>query len=156
MPMQPPEQIDAQGGADYLEVMTKAAFQAGMSWAVINAKWDGFREAFCEFEPEAVAAFDGTDVERLLTDTSIVRNRRKIEATIHNAQQILAAEDEFGDFRSFLRSHDDFDATVKELRRRFKFLGEFGCFYFLYVVGEKVPTYEDWAASRGVEPVAMG
>ncbi len=151
--MEPPEQIDASSGADYLEVISKAVFQSGMSWAIVNNKWDGFREAFCGFEPEAVAAFVGSDVERLAADASIIRNRRKIEATIHNARELVAAEDEFGDFRSYLRSHDDFEATVKDLRKRFKFLGDFGCFYFLYVVREEVPSHEDRCAARGVEPV---
>lgn len=151
--MEPPEQIDASSGADYLEVISKAVFQSGMSWAIVYNKWDGFREAFCGFEPEAVAAFAGSDVERLAADGSIIRNRRKIEATIHNARELVAAEDEFGDFRSYLRSHDDFEATVKDLRKRLVFLGDFGCFYFLYVVREEVPSYEDWCAARGVEPV---
>ncbi len=151
--MEPPEQIVASSGADYLEVISKAVFQSGMSWAIVNNKWDGFREAFCGFEPEAVAAFAGSDVERLAADASIIRNRRKIEATIHNARELVAAEDEFGDFRSYLRSHDDFEATVKDLRKRLVFLGDFGCFYFLYVVREEVPSYEDWCAARGVEPV---
>jgi 3-methyladenine DNA glycosylase Tag len=154
--VQPPKQIDAEGGADYLEVISKAVFQSGMSWAIVNNKWDGFTEAFAGFEPELVASFGNEDVERLAADASIIRNRRKIEATIHNAQAVIAAEDECGDFRAFLRSHDDFEDTVKDLRKRFKFLGEFGCFYFLYVVKEEVPAYEDWAASRGVEPVALG
>jgi 3-methyladenine DNA glycosylase Tag len=150
--VEPPEQVDATSGADYLEVISKAVFQSGMSWAIVNNKWEGFREAFCEFEPEAIAAFDGSDVERLASDASIIRNRRKIEATIHNARELIAAEDEFGDFRSYLRSHGDFEETVKDLRKRFKFLGDFGCFYLLYVVRERVPSYEDWCASRGVEP----
>ena len=45
--MEPPEQIDASSGADYLEVISKAVFQSGMSWAIVNNKWNGFREAFC-------------------------------------------------------------------------------------------------------------
>lgn len=153
--MEPPKQIDADAGADYLEVISKAVFQSGMSWAVVENKWDGFSEAFCGFEPEVVAAFTSSDVERLTADAAIIRNRRKIEATVHNARQIIEAEDEHGDFRSYLRSHGDFEATVADLRRRFKFLGDFGCFYFLYVVREPVPSYADWCASRGVEPVAL-
>jgi DNA-3-methyladenine glycosylase I len=153
--VEPPKQTDARSGADYLEVISKAVFQAGMSWAIVNNRWDGFTEAFAGFEPEVVASFGEPDLERLVTDPAIIRNRRKIEATIHNAGVIIAAEDEHGDFRAFLRSHDDFEETVKDLRKRFKFLGEFGCFYFLYVVKEEVPDYEEWAASRGVEPVAL-
>ena len=62
-----------------------------MSWQVVEAKWDGFREAFAGFDPEAVAAFTGDDVERLAEDTRIIRNRRKIEATVHNAETMLDA-----------------------------------------------------------------
>lgn len=151
--MQPPTKIEPTGGADYLEVMTKAAFQSGMSWDVIERKWPGFREAFCDFEPEVVAEFNDDDVDRLVADASIIRNRRKIEATIHNASEIVAAEDEFGDFAAYLASRGEFEETVKALRKRFKFLGDFGCFYFLYVVGAEVPSYEDWCASRGREPL---
>lgn len=150
--MEPPRQIDARSGADYLEVITKAAFQSGMSWDVINRKWDGFTEAFCGFEPEVVAAFTAEDVDRLADNAEIIRNRRKIEATIHNAGALIGCEDEFGSFAAYLRSHGDFEATVKDLRKRFKFLGDFGCFYLLYVVKEEVPSYEDWCASRGVTP----
>jgi 3-methyladenine DNA glycosylase Tag len=57
-------------------------------------------------------------------------------------------EEENGSFKDYLRSHDDFDATVKTLRKDFKFLGEMGCYHFLYVVGEEVPPYEEWQASR--------
>lgn len=126
--MEPPEQIDADEGADYLEVISKAVFQSGVSWAIVNNKWEGFREAFCGFEPEVVAEFGSADIDRLAADAAIIRNRRKIEATIHNAGRIIEAEDEHG---------------------------EFGCFYVLYVVKEDVPSYEDWCASRGVEPVAL-
>jgi hypothetical protein len=57
-------------------------------------------------------------------------------------------------FRNYLRSHGGFEGTVKDLRKNFRFLGEMGAFYFLYVVGEEVPSYEDWCASRGRVPLA--
>ena len=115
-----------------------------MSWRVVEAKWDGFREAFAGFDPVAVAAFTDDDVERLAADTRIIRNRRKIEATISNAQAMLALDDEPGGFVGWLRSQDDFDATVAALRGEFRFLGDMGAYYFLYVVGEDVPTHEEW------------
>jgi len=83
--MQAPTQIEPTGLADYLDVMTRAAFQSGMSWRVVEAKWDGFRKAFAGFDPAVVAAFTDDDVERLVTDAGIIRNRRKIEATISTA-----------------------------------------------------------------------
>jgi len=142
--MQAPQQIKPTKLADYLEVMTKAVFQSGMSWAVIEAKWDGFREAFAEFDPAAVAAFSGEDVDRLAEDTRIIRNRRKIEATITNAETLLALDGGPGGFSGWLRSEADFDATVAALRGEFRFLGDTGSYFFLYVVGERVPPHEEW------------
>jgi 3-methyladenine DNA glycosylase Tag len=148
-PQQAPERIDPQSLADYLEVMTKAVFQSGMSWTVIEAKWDGFQEAFEGFDPEKLAQFGPAEVDRLTQDAGIIRNRRKIEATIDNAVEMKAlAEEHGGDFRAYLRSHGGFEETVADLRRRFRFLGDFGAYYFLYVVGEQVPPHDEWRASR--------
>jgi 3-methyladenine DNA glycosylase Tag len=142
--MQAPRQITPRGPADYLEVMTKAVFQSGMSWQVVEAKWPGFGEAFDGFDPEKVAAYTGDDVERLAADARIVRNRRKIEATLTNAERMLELERGPGGFAGWLRSHDGFDATVAALRAEFRFIGETGAYYFLYVVGEPVPSHEEW------------
>jgi DNA-3-methyladenine glycosylase I len=142
--MQAPTQIEPTGLADYLDVITRAVFQSGMSWRVVEAKWDGFRKAFAGFDPDTVAAFADDDVERLVADTGIIRNRRKIEATVTNAQAILALDGEPGGFVGWLRSQEDFDATVAALRGEFRFLGDMGAYYFLYVVGEDVPTHEEW------------
>ena len=152
--MQAPQQIEPTKLADYLEVLTKAVFQSGMSWRVVEAKWAGFREAFAGFDPVAIAAFTGDDVDHLVEDTRIIRNRRKIEATITNAETLLALDGRPGDFAGWLRSHADFGATVAALRGEFRFLGDTGAYYFLYVIGEKVPPHEEWmkaheSASRG-------
>jgi DNA-3-methyladenine glycosylase I len=64
-------------------------FQSGLSWLVILRKRPAFRAAFAGFDPEAIAGFDDSDVQRLMADTGIVRNRAKIEATIHNARRVL-------------------------------------------------------------------
>ena len=82
-----------------------------MSWQVVEAKWDGFRQAFADFDPQAVAAFDGDDVERLAEDTRIIRNRRKIEATVHNAEVMLALDGEAGGFTGWLRARGDPSTT---------------------------------------------
>jgi hypothetical protein len=142
--MQAPTQIQPTSLADYLDVITRAVFQSGMSWRVVEAKWGGFREAFAGFDPAVVAAFTDDDVQRLAADASIIRNRRKIEATVTNAQTILALDDSSGGFVGWLRSQRDFDATVAALRGEFRFLGDMGAYYFLYVVGEDVPTHEEW------------
>ena len=146
--MQVPEQVEPKGLADYLEVMSKAVFQSGMSWKVVESKWPGLREAFREFDPETLAELTEPELDELSQDTRGIRNRRKIEAIIGNARQMLELEGTHGSFRSYLRSHDDFDSTVKDLRKQFKFLGEMGCYYFLHVVGEEVPSHEEWMASR--------
>jgi 3-methyladenine DNA glycosylase Tag len=146
MPTQAPPQIEPTSLADYLDVLTKAVFQSGLSWKVVDAKWPGFREAFAGFDPHRVAEFTPADVDRLAADTRIVRNRRKIEATVDNAVEMVALDEEFGGFRSYLRSHGGFDETVADLRRHFRFLGDTGAYYFLYVVGEQVPSHEDWMA----------
>ena len=142
--MQAPQQITPTRPADYLEVMTKAVFQSGMSWQVVEAKWPGFREAFDGFDPEKIAGYTGDDVERLAADTRIIRNRRKIEATLTNAETMLGLERSPGGFAGWLRSHPGFEATVAALRGEFRFLGETGAYYFLYVVGEPVPSHEVW------------
>jgi 3-methyladenine DNA glycosylase Tag len=148
VPPQAPDKIEPQSPDDYLEVMTKAVFQSGMSWRVIEAKWDGFREAFEGFDVEKVAGFGPDDVERLAQDTRIVRNRRKIQATVDNADEILALDRQHNGFRNYLRSHGSFEETVADLKRHFSFLGDTGSYYFLHVVGEKVPSHEAWLASR--------
>jgi 3-methyladenine DNA glycosylase Tag len=143
-----PEKIEPRTLGDYLEVMTRAVFQSGMSWRVIEAKWDGFREAFEGFDVEKVASFGPDDVERLAQDTRIVRNRRKIQATVDNADEILELDREHKGFRNYLRSHPSFEETVSDLKGHFSFLGNTGSYYFLYVVGEKVPSHDEWVASR--------
>jgi 3-methyladenine DNA glycosylase Tag len=148
VPSKAPTKIRPKALGDYLEVMTKAVFQSGLNWRVIEAKWDGFREAFEGFDPEKVAGFTPDDVDRLAQDTRIVRNRRKIQATVDNAVEMVALDREYKGFRNFLRSRDSFDETVADLKRHFGFLGETGSYYFLHVVGEQVPSHEDWMASR--------
>ncbi|MDO8963664.1 MAG: DNA-3-methyladenine glycosylase I [Coriobacteriia bacterium] len=144
----PPVKIAPKTSADYLAQITRAVFEAGLSYAVIDQKWPGFEDAFCDFDPETVAGFTNEDVERLMRDMRIVRNRRKIMATIDNAGEMIIAEREFGTFKKYLRSHGSFEATVRDLRRRFKFLGDSGAYFFLYVVGEKVPPHDEWMAAH--------
>jgi len=74
------------------ELLTLEGAQAGLSWTTILRKRDGYREAFAGFEPEAVAAFGPDDVDRLMLDPGIIRNRAKIESTIDNARAVLQVE----------------------------------------------------------------
>ena len=68
----------------------------------------------------------------------MIRNRRKLEAIVTNARRIEELES----------AHGGFQNSVKDLRKQFKFMGESGCYYFLHVVGEEVPSYEDWSAAH--------
>jgi DNA-3-methyladenine glycosylase I len=84
---------DEQG---LFERLSLEAFQSGLSWTIILRKREAFRAAFAGFRPDAVAAFTEADVERLMGDAGIVRNRRKIEATIANAKATVALREDGG------------------------------------------------------------
>jgi 3-methyladenine DNA glycosylase Tag len=145
--MHAPERVSPKILADYLDVLTKAVFQSGISWRVVEAKWPGTREALYGFDPERLAELTPDDVDRLAEDRRLVRNRRKIEATIVNAETMLELEREYGGFKRYPASFRDFDAASADLVKRFKFLGATGAYYFLYVVGEPVPPHEEWMAA---------
>jgi DNA-3-methyladenine glycosylase I len=150
--MHEPQRIQPEKLADYLEVMSKSIFQTGISWQVVENKWPGIQQALRGFDPDTIAHFTFRDVDELVEDKRVIRNRRKLEAIVFNARRLLELDKEYGGFQSYLRSHGGFEATVKDLRKQFKFVGEMGAYHFLYVVGEEVPPYQDWAASRGVKP----
>ena len=122
------------------ERLTLEAFQSGLSWLIILRKREGFRAAFDAFEPEKVAGYDESDVQRLLADAGIVRNRAKIEAAIANARAALdldggllahvhrfapqvhvEAPRKLGEVRS---QTEESKALAKDLRKRgFRFVG---------------------------------
>ncbi len=85
-----------RGEAAVFERITLEAFQSGLSWSTILHKRPAFREVFCGFDPEQVAAFDDTDQERLMGDARIVRNRAKIAAAVTNARATLALRESEG------------------------------------------------------------
>ena len=146
--MQAPERIDPQRLGDYLDVMSKAVFQTGISWRVVESKWPGTQEAFHHFDAERVADLTPVEIDELAVDTRIIRNRKKIESIQHNAQRMLDLEREHGTFRDYLRSKASFTDLVKDMRKNFKFLGDMGTYYFLYVVGEEVPAHEEFMSQR--------
>ncbi|PXY00424.1 DNA-3-methyladenine glycosylase I [Halomonas sp. LBP4] len=99
--------------------------QAGLSWLTVLKKRDAFRRAFEGFAIERIADYGEAERERLLTDAGIIRNRLKVEATIHNAAVIQGLQAEHGSFRAWLDhhhplSHDDW---VRLFRRTFRFTG---------------------------------
>jgi DNA-3-methyladenine glycosylase I len=93
------------------EKLSLEGFQAGLSWLTILRKREHFRQAFAGFDPVAVARFDDRQVERLLADPGIVRNRAKIEATINNARRYTELAEEFGSLAAYVwRFEPDPDA----------------------------------------------
>jgi DNA-3-methyladenine glycosylase I len=89
--------VPLHGDRALFEKLTLEGFQSGLSWIVVLRKRPAFRAAFADFEPEAVAAFGDADVERLLEDAGIVRNRQKIEAAIANARAVVALQERDGE-----------------------------------------------------------
>ena len=85
----------------HFEFLLLEAAQAGLSWAIVLNKREGYRRAFSEFDPEKVARYNKARVERLMADPSIVRNRLKIEAAVRNAKAFLAIQQEFGSFDAY-------------------------------------------------------
>lgn len=96
---------EVRGDAPMLERMVLEGFQSGLSWATILRKRENFRAAFAGFDPDAVAGFSEDDVERLMADAGIVRNRRKIEAAITNAQATVALRERGGSLSDLVWSH---------------------------------------------------
>ncbi|MFN0264323.1 DNA-3-methyladenine glycosylase I [Tepidamorphus sp. 3E244] len=92
------------------EKMCLEGFQSGLSWLTILRKRENFRKAFAGFDISKVAAFDETDMARLLDDAGIVRHRGKIEAAINNAQVARGVLDEYGSFAAFLWQYEPSDA----------------------------------------------
>jgi DNA-3-methyladenine glycosylase I len=138
------------------EFLVLDAFQAGLSWAIVLKKREGFRKAFSNFDPRKVAKYDGRKVKALLVDACIIRNRMKIEATISNARAFLAVQREFGSFDRYIwqftggktknnrcrtlkqipcRSPES-DAMSKDLKARgFRFVGSTICYAFMQAAG---------------------
>lgn len=139
-----PERIEPQGLSDYLEIMTRAVFQAGVSWALVENKWDAFRRAFADFQVAKVARFKDADIERLSHDQSILRSKKKIAATVQNARIMLELEKQHGSFKNYLKSFGSYDELSADMRKRFKFVGELSVYYLLFRVGEPVPRFETW------------
>lgn len=129
--------------AAYFAQMTKAISRAGLNWKVIDNKWDGFMAAFEGFNIDLVAKYDDDDVERLMADAGIVRNRKKILSTITNAQELQGIVKEHGSVEAYLKSlaPTGEDATIKTLTRRFAHLGPSTSAMFLWMVGYDMPEH---------------
>jgi len=138
------------------EFLVLESAQAGLSWYTILKKREGYRKLFANFDVTEVAKFTSDDVERLMLDASIIRNRLKIEAAINNAKRFIEIQDEYGSFCKFIWSYvdnktivnsidtiDDYVATspisdqlAKDMKKRgFKFLGSTTLYSHLQATG---------------------
>ncbi|MGH2557392.1 MAG: DNA-3-methyladenine glycosylase I [Actinomycetota bacterium] len=138
------------------EMLTLEGAQAGLSWATILRKREGYRRAFAEFDATKVARFSAQKVERLLQDPSIVRNRAKVESAVANASRVLTVREELGSLDSYLWSFvggrtirnrwtsleeipgetAESRAMSKDLKKRgFRFVGPTVCYAFMQAAG---------------------
>ena len=85
----------------HFEFLILEAAQAGLSWSIVLNKRDGYRRAFCDFDPQKVAKFDQRTIDRLTDDAGIIRNRQKIAAAVKNARLFLDVQKEFGSFDAY-------------------------------------------------------
>ena len=140
-----PPKISPDSDNGYLEELTKAIFRSGFSWRVVRGKWENFRKGFDGFDIDKVAEYGLEDVTRLFNDSGIVRNRRKILATVENARRARSLVAEHGSFYSYLRSLDglDYYERVKALTGQFSGLGRTGAFVFLHCVNEETLTWNE-------------
>ena len=136
------------------EFLVLESAQAGLSWITILRRREGYRKAYADFDVHKVAAFTGDDVERLMQDSGIIRNRAKIVSSISNAQKFIEVQKEFGSFDKYLYSfmpdakpivnysHEVIvstpisDAISKDMKKRgFKFFGTTICYAHMQATG---------------------
>ncbi|OHB27059.1 MAG: DNA-3-methyladenine glycosylase [Desulfuromonadaceae bacterium GWC2_58_13] len=138
------------------EFLVLEGAQAGLSWLTILKKRDNYRRSFQGFDPRKVAGYSAEDIQRLLADPGIVRNRLKIESAVKNARGVVAIQNEFGSFDAFIWRYVDHrpqqntwrslaelparnaisDAMSKDLKKRgFNFVGPTICYAFMQAVG---------------------
>ena len=138
------------------EFLTLEGAQAGLSWYTVLRKRENYRSAFAAFDPEKVARFGQRQIESLLNNPGIIRNRAKILAAINNAQQFLAVQEEFGSFDAYIWRFVDgkpivhqintlkdyratsmeSDALSKDLKQRgFQFVGSTVCYAHMQATG---------------------
>lgn len=126
---------------EYFENLCRILFQTGLNWAVVEKKWPTIKSAFCSFDVNRIAAFNHSDVQRLLNDKGIIRNPYKLHAIIENAKQFQQIRRRHGSFQAYLDSFDKTDnyaQIVKALSDRFERIGPTTAALFLYSVGENI------------------
>ena len=145
--VKPPKNDD-----EYFERMTKSIFTAGLNWSVVDKKWPSFQKAFVQFSPGKIAKFAEKNVSALMNDTGIVRNERKIKATVHNASEVLKLQKEHGSFAKYIGSFGkDEERLLSDLQEKFQHLGVSTARTFLWSVGYQLtPNSEEkkWMAGH--------
>ena len=145
--VKPPKNDD-----EYFERMTKSIFTAGLNWSVVDKKWPSFQKAFVQFSPSKIAKFTEKNVSTLMKDTRIVRNERKIKATVHNAGEVLKLQKEHGSFAKYIGSFaKDEERLLSDLQDKFQNLGVSTARTFLWSVGYQLtPNAEEkkWMAGH--------
>ena len=118
--------------------------QAGLSWNTILKKSEHFRLAYGQFDYHKIARYNQSDIDRLLQNAGIIRNRIKIQAVIHNANQILALKEMHGSFLNWLDMQEikNLDEWVKLFKKNFKFVGREIVKEFLLSIGKMEGSHE--------------
>jgi 3-methyladenine DNA glycosylase Tag len=133
---------------DHLEIITRAIFQAGLSWAMIDSRWERFRAAFEGFRIDRVAAYGDFEIDRLMATDGIVHSAKKIAGTAANARTLLALQREHGSISAYVERFSTYRDLFADARERFAFLGDLSCYYWLFRTGNPVPLFEDWIATQ--------
>ena len=134
--------IDDKG---YFEILSKAVFNAGFSYQVVNRKWKDIKEVFNEFDPKKLSRWTVDEVSTALESPKIIRNSRKVNAIVSNAKVFLDLLDKHGSFDTYLKSfrNKPYEERQKILSKQFKWLGPTGAHFFLWSVGEDAPPCEE-------------
>ncbi len=147
MGTKPPKNDD-----EYFARLTKSVFTAGLNWSVVENKWPDFQKAFAEFSIPKVAKFSEKNVKTLMANTGIVRNEKKIQATIHNAGEFLKLQKEFGSVKKYIDSYGkDEEGLQSNVQSRFQHVGPMTARTFLWSSGcPLTPNKEEkkWMASH--------
>jgi len=110
-------------------------------------------QVFRNFKPERLGPISASEVGRLVGDRRVIRNMPKIDVTVLNAKEVVAIGKTPDKFRVSPRSIWPAPEAAATLRKRFRYLGDHGTYYFLWSVGEKVPPWEEWGG-RSSKPTA--
>ncbi|MGE5496135.1 MAG: DNA-3-methyladenine glycosylase I [Burkholderiales bacterium] len=138
------------GDRELFEKLCLECFQAGLSWRTVLYKRDALRRCFYNFDARKIAHMTAEDIERLMGDGAIVRNRRKIEAVINNAKIHTALFAKEGEFMRYAYSFSDGKALSKDLKEKgYRFVGPTICESFLQSVGA-IEAHEETCFLHGV------